>query len=114
MARKRRPDDLSELEAILQRCRTVCGTQDEELTGRRHSRRVSETKQLFVYCALYKAYWIKKKIKIGRVMGVAPWQVTYYRKKAEFSIKHERWFQRLVQEYTALCASSSGGSGNSG
>ena len=92
----RGPDELRELESILDRCLAVCGATREELAAKSRDRHVCDAKQLYVYCALYKAERIKKKYKIGSVMDVDPWQVTYYRKKAEFSIRFEPWFKRLV------------------
>lgn len=91
---------MEELEVILGRCARICGTTVSRIREgkKRSTREVVEAKQLFVYCVLHENEFRKKK-DIAAALCVGQYQVTYYRKKSEFSIKRERWFQRLVEKY---------------
>lgn len=91
---------MEDLEVILGRCAKICGTTVARIKEgkKRSTRAVVNAKQLFVYCVLHENEFRKKK-DIAAVLHVGQYQVTYYRKKSEFSIKRERWFQRLVDEY---------------
>lgn len=91
------------LDIILERCAAVCGVSVGEIrqTHKRCTRSVADAKQLFVYCALLDNCYRRKKY-LADTLGVGPYQVTRYRKKAEFSIGHERWFQELVKKYQRM------------
>jgi len=91
---------MEDLDVILVRCARICGTTVARIREgkKRSTREVVDAKQLFVYCALHENEFRKKK-DIAAVLRVGQYQVTYYRKKAEFSIRHERWFQSLVEKY---------------
>lgn len=91
---------MEELETMLERCAEICGTTVDEIKEckKRSTRAVVEAKQLFVYCVLHENEFQKKK-NIAKVLRVGQYQVTYYRRKAEFSIRRERWFQKLVDKY---------------
>lgn len=92
---------MDELNEILERCLSVCGTTLADVQSKPRMRRTVEAKQLFVYCALHMGRKHYKKKLIAGAIGVGPWQVTYYRKKAEFGIKCEPWFKALVKKYLA-------------
>lgn len=88
------------LEVMLERCAHICGTTVARIKEgkKRSTREVVNAKQLFVYCVLHENEFRKKK-DIAAVLHVGQYQVTYYRKKSEFSIRRERWFQMLVEKY---------------
>lgn len=94
---------MEDLKVVLSLCARVCGTTVEGITKpkSRSTRVVVEAKQLFVYCALRDDEFRKKK-DIASILGVGQYQVTYYRRKAEFSIRREKWFQDLVKKYETL------------
>lgn len=91
---------MEDLKVILERCAKICGTTVARIKEgkKRSTREVVDAKMLFVYCVLHENEFRKKK-DIADVMKAGPYQVTYYRKKAEFSIRHERWFKRIVEKY---------------
>lgn len=91
---------MEDLKVILERCAKICGTTVARIKEgkKRSTREVVDAKMLFVYCVLHENEFRKKK-DIADAMKVGQYQVTYYRKKSEFSIKRERWFQRLVEKY---------------
>lgn len=91
---------MEDLDAILKRCAKICGTTVQRIREekKRSTRAVTEAKQLFVYCALHENPYLKKK-DIAAALCVGQYLVTYYSRKAEFSISHERWFQKLVEKY---------------
>lgn len=94
---------MESLDTILERCAAVCGVSVGEIrqARKRCTRRVADAKQLFVYCALLDNCYRKKK-DLADALCVGAYQVTHYRKKAEFSIGHERWFQELVKKYQRM------------
>ena len=91
---------MEDLEVILGRCAKICGTTVARIKQgkKRSTREVVDAKMLFVYCVLHENEFRKKK-DIATVLHVGQYQVTYYRKRSEWSIKRERWFQKLVEKY---------------
>lgn len=91
---------MEDLEVILGRCAKICGTTVARIKQgkKRSTREVVDAKMLFVYCVLHENEFRKKK-DIATVLHVGQYQVTYYRKKSEWSIRHERWFKKLVEKY---------------
>jgi len=97
---------MEDLEVILERCARICGTTVARIKEgkKRSTREVVEAKQLFVYCVLHENEFRKKK-DIAATLCVGQYQVTYYRKKSEFSIRRERWFRKLVERYYKMYGS---------
>lgn len=93
---------MEELQAILMRCLALRGVTMEDVRTKPRVRSTVEVKQLFVYCAIHRSKRIMKKNKMAAALGVGPWQITYYRKKAEFGIDREPWFKRLVAKYDSM------------